>query len=334
MTPLLSLRQRVNALLDHNLPPSRARRVTGAVIGLLIVINVTSVILDSVESIRRTYEPILWWIEQIATGVFSVEYLSRLWSAVDRVDPRFRHPLWGRIAYATQFFSVIDLIAVLPGIIGLFGAGDLRVLRLMRLLRMLKLSRHSTTFTLLWSVVREEASAIGAILFILLLTLIVSASLMFMIEGEAQPTVFNSIPAAMWWAIETLTTVGYGDMVPMTPLGKIVGGLVSVTGIGTLALFSGVLTVSFMEQLRFRREKLRKLVDAGLDTGPMSAADKRGIERMGQELGMPRSETDGIIEAELEEHAQTCSHCGHRIGPREAGRQGSARRSSDSASGV
>src|ERR1700735_2472788 len=123
-------------------------------------------------------------------------------------------------------------------------------------------------------------------------------------------------------------------MVPMTPLGKIVGGLVSVTGIGTLALFSGVLTVSFMEQLRFRREKLRKLVDAGLDTGPMSAADKRGIERMGQELGMPRSETDGIIEADLDEHAQTCSHCGHRIGPREAGRQGSARRSSDSASGV
>jgi voltage-gated potassium channel len=317
MDSLLSLRRRANALLDHNLPPSRARRVAGGVIGLLIIINVASVILESVESIRRGYEPVLWWIEQIATAVFTLEYLSRLWSAVDRVDPRFRHPLWGRIAYATRFFAVIDLIAILPGIIGLFGAGDLRVLRLMRLLRMLKLSRHSTTFSLLWSVVREEASAIGAILFILLLTLVISASLMFMIEGEAQPAVFNSIPAAMWWAIETLTTVGYGDMVPVTPLGKIVGGLVSVTGIGTLALFSGVLTVSFMEQLRLRREKLRKLVDAGLETGPMSAADKRGIKRLGQAMGVPQNETDEIIAGETGGHARTCPHCGHRIGLRE-----------------
>src|SRR6202012_1370208 len=124
----------------------------------------------------------------------------------------------------------------------------------------------------------------GAILFILLLTLIISGSLMFMIEGEAQPTGFSSIPAGMWWGIETLTTVGYGDMVPVTPLGKIVGGFVSITGIGTLALFSGVLTVSFMDQLRRRREKLPHQIEAGPATGPMSAADRRSIEAMGKKL--------------------------------------------------
>jgi voltage-gated potassium channel len=124
-----------------------------------------------------------------------------------------------------------------------------------RLLRMLKLTRHSHVFGLLWAVVRQEAQAIGALLFILCLVLTVSGALMYMIEGDEQPTVFASIPASMWWAIETLTTVGYGDMVPETPAGRMLGGLVSITGIGTLALFSGLITVSFLDQLKIRREK-------------------------------------------------------------------------------
>ncbi|MEA2754064.1 MAG: voltage-gated potassium channel [Aliidongia sp.] len=317
MPSLVSLRRRVNALLDHSLPPTRASRAVGAFIVILIVINVASVILESVEQIRLGYEPTLWWIEQIATAAFTAEYLLRIWSAVDRVNGRFRHPVWGRVAYATRFFSVIDLIAILPGVLGLFGAGDLRVLRLMRLMRLLKLSRHSTTFSLLWSVFREEASAIGAILFTLMLTLIISASLMYLIEGEAQPTVFSSIPAAMWWGIETLTTVGYGDIVPVTPLGKIVGGLVSITGIGTLALFSGVLTVSFMEQLRLRRQKLRHLVDTDLATGQITQTDRRAIETMGKELGMSQVETHEIIKEEVRGHAMNCPHCGYSWLPRE-----------------
>jgi voltage-gated potassium channel len=320
MSSLVSLRRRVNALLDHNLPPTRASRLVGGFIVILIIINVASVILESVEPIRLNYEPVLWWIEQIATAAFTAEYLLRIWSAVDRVNGRFRHPVWGRVAYATRFFSVIDLIAILPGILGLFGAGDLRVLRLMRLMRLLKLSRHSTTFSLLWSVFREEASAIGAILFTLMLTLIISASLMYLIEGEAQPTVFSSIPAAMWWGIETLTTVGYGDIVPITPLGKIVGGLVSVTGIGTLALFSGVLTVSFMEQLRLRRQTLRHRVDTDFATGHMTPADTQAIEAMGKELGMSKVETNEIITEEVQGHAVNCPHCGHSWLPGEPAR--------------
>jgi voltage-gated potassium channel len=315
MASFVSLRRRANALLDHDLPPSPASRAVAVCIGVLIVINVGSVILESVEPIRERYEPVLWWIEQIATFVFAAEYLLRLWSAVDRVSGRFRHPLWGRLAYAVRFFSIIDLVAILPSILGFLGAGDLRVLRLMRLLRMLKLSRHSTTFSLLWAVFRDEASAIGAVLFILLLVLIMSGSLMYMIEGEAQPAVFSSIPAAMWWAIETLTTVGYGDMVPITPLGKIVGGLVSITGIGTLALFSGILTVSFMEQLCLRREMLRRLVDAGIATGKLTAADRRAVEAMGRKLGVSPGEADEIIAEETRPRPAICPVCGHHASP-------------------
>jgi voltage-gated potassium channel len=120
---------------------------------------------------------------------------------------------------------------------------------------MLKLVRHSTTFGLLFAVLREESRSIVALLFVLLLTVVISGSLMYMLESAAQPDVFSSIPAAMWWAIETLTTVGYGDMVPMTVARRIVGGVVSIVGIATLALFAGMITVGFLDQLNHYRER-------------------------------------------------------------------------------
>jgi voltage-gated potassium channel len=149
----------------------------------------------------------------------------------------------------------IDLVSVLPAVLGFFGAADLRVIRLLRLLRMLKLVRRSTTFGLLFAVLREESRSITALLFALLLTVTISGSLMYMLENEVQPEVFTSIPVAMWWAIEALTTVGYGDIVPLTIAGRVVGGLVSIIGIGTLALFSGLITVGFLDQLKAWREQ-------------------------------------------------------------------------------
>ena len=154
-----------------------------------------------------------------ATAIFAAEYVLRAWTCVDFHDARYRDPLWGRLRYLRSFFALVDLFSVLPAVLGFLGAGDLRVLRLLRLLRMLKLIRHSTTFGLLFAVLREEAQSITALLFVLLLTVTISGSLMFMLEGSEQPGVFTSIPAAMWWAIETLTTVGYGDMVPVTAAG-------------------------------------------------------------------------------------------------------------------
>jgi voltage-gated potassium channel len=313
---LVRLRGRVSALLDNDLPPTMASRAVNTALAMLIIVNVSSVILESVERLRGEFGPAFWWIEQISTTVFAIEYVMRVWSSVDRVNGKYRQPFLGRVHYATRPFAVIDLFAILPAILGMLGADDLRVLRLLRLLRMLKLSRHSTTFTLLWAVFREEARSIGAVLFLLILTLILSASVMYMVEGDAQPEVFSSIPAAMWWAIETLTTVGYGDMVPITPLGKVLGGFVSIIGIGTLALFSGVLTVSFMDQLRLRREQLRHLIEAGMATGPMTSADIRVIEDLGKRMGVSDADTEEILhEAIAEEQGihETCPHCGHGL---------------------
>jgi voltage-gated potassium channel len=247
-------RWQLSMLLDDDAPRSRKTLLFNATLALLIVVSVLAVILESVEPIRDRYPLAFGWIEHTATAVFAVEYAARLWVCVDYRSGRFRHPLWGRLRYVRSFYAIIDLIAVLPSLLGLLGSGDLRVLRLLRLLRMLKLTRRSATFSLLWAVFREEAHSIAALIFTLCLTLTISGALMYMVEAEQQPAVFNSIPAAMWWAIETLTTVGYGDMVPVTMAGRVLGGVVSIVGIGTLALFSGLITVGFLDQLKTRRE--------------------------------------------------------------------------------
>ena len=255
MADFNDLRRKLATIFEDEEPRSRLTRLFDAALALLIIVNVSGVILESVESIRRHFAVELDLLEHTATIIFATEYVLRLWACVDLRDQRYRNPLWGRLRYMRSFFALVDLVSVLPAIIGFFGAADLRVLRLLRLLRMLKLVRHSTTFGLLFAVLREERQSVSALLFVLLLTVTIAGSLMFMLESETQPTVFTSIPIAMWWAIETLTTVGYGDIVPMTAAGRIVGGVVSIIGIGTLALFSGLITVGFLDQLRAYREQ-------------------------------------------------------------------------------
>jgi voltage-gated potassium channel len=248
-----SLRVRLSGLFDDDAPRTLAVRVFNIALATLIIVNVIAVVLESVSWMSQRYSVTFVTIERVATAIFVAEYLLRVWTAVDYRSGRFRDPIWGRLEYMRGFFPLIDLVAVLPAVLGFFGGADLRVLRLLRLLRMIKLTRHSTVFGLLWDVLREEAHAIAALIFVLCLTLTVSAALMYMIEGDVQPTVFSSIPAAMWWAIETVTTVGYGDMVPVTAAGRILGGIISVIGIGTLALFSGLITAGYLNQLRLRR---------------------------------------------------------------------------------
>ena len=249
----ISIRHRLAGLFDDDAPRTLAVRLFNAALAILIIVNVTAVILESVDWLRARYPVTFILIERVATAIFAIEYILRVWTAVDYRSGLFRNPLWGRLRYMRGFFPLIDLVAVLPAVLGFFGGADLRVLRLLRLLRMIKLTRHSTVFGLLWAVLREESRAIAALIFVLCLTLTISGALMYMIEGDVQPKVFSSIPASMWWAIETVTTVGYGDMVPVTFPGRVLGGIVSVIGIGTLALFSGLITVGYLNQLKLRR---------------------------------------------------------------------------------
>ncbi len=309
---LAAVRRQLGRLFDDDLPPNRAARIFHVALAALILVNVGGVILESVEAFSQRFGVVLWWLEQVATAIFVVEYGLRAWACVELQNPHFHQPIRGRLRYLRSFFALIDLASILPAILGILGGGDLRTLRLLRLLRMLKLTRHATIFNLLWAVFREEARSIGAVLFILLLTLTISASLMYMIEGEAQPNAFSSIPAAMWWAVETLTTVGYGDLVPVTALGKVVGGVVSIVGVAALALFTSLITVSFLDQLRLRGQKLREAVAASVADGVLSTGEREAIEGLGERLGLPEHDTAEAVDDAGRDMADlaTCPHCG------------------------
>ena len=299
-------RRRLAVIFEDEEPRDAVTRAFNYALALLIVANVAGVVLESVEPIRDGFAAMFDVLEAGATAVFTAEYVLRAWVCIGFHDARYRDPLWGRLRYLRSFFALVDLLSVMPALLGLFAAADLRVLRLLRLLRMFKLVRHSTTFGLLFAVLREEAQSISALLFVLLLTVTISGSLMFMIEGPEQPAVFTSIPVAMWWAIETLTTVGYGDIVPITAAGRIVGSIVSIVGIGTLALFSGLITVGFLDQLKRYHEQHPRVTVAVTETSisvTQNFHDGDGIDKSG--LAAP------TLAQTLPQAARgVCPHCG------------------------
>jgi voltage-gated potassium channel len=309
-TKTAAWRRRLAIFFEDEEPRSAVTRGVDLALALLIIANVSCIVLESVEPVRRHFAAGFDAFEHIATAIFAAEYVLRAWACVDLHDARYRDPVWGRLRYLRSFFALVDLLSVLPALLGFLGADDLRVLRLLRLLRMLKLVRHSTTFGLLFAVLREEAQSVTALLFVLLLTVTISGSLMFMIEGPEQPGVFTSIPVAMWWAIETLTTVGYGDIVPITAAGRVVGGVVSIVGIGTLALFSGLITVGFLDQLRMYRERHAK-VNVAVSEKTISIT-QRFHERVSADIAsltdMPTASPDR--RQALPAMAGVCPHCG------------------------
>jgi len=309
---MLSLRKRLAAIFEDDDPREKWTRLFNWALAILIVANVSGIVLESVEPIRRQFSTELNAFEHVATAVFAVEYLLRVWASVDFHNALYHSAFWGRLRYMVSFFALVDLVAVLPAILGVFGAADLRVLRLLRLLRMLKLVRHSTTFGVLGAVLREEARSIGSLLFILLLTIAISGSLMYLLEADEQPAVFSSIPAAMWWAIETLTTVGYGDMVPTTLAGRLLGGVVSIVGIGTLALFSGLITVGFLDQLKIHRERIAAM---HMPDAPGSAMLTGGAPAHHDALRLAEPRPAALGADVTAPSHRVCPHCGVPLPP-------------------
>jgi len=225
--------------------------VVRIVIGILIVLSILSVMLETMEDFESKYSEALDIFETVTVVIFSIEYLLRLWSAVE--IPKYQHPIFGRIRYILSPLSLVDLLAITPFYLPHLTTLDLRFLRglrLIRLLRVLKLGHYSRSLTLIVKVTKKKRHEIGAAIFLMGLVLVMSSSLMYYIEHEAQPKSFPSIPASMWWGVATLTTVGYGDVYPITTLGKLCSALITIIGIGIVALPSGIIVAGFIEELQ------------------------------------------------------------------------------------
>lgn len=233
---------------------SKLERWLRAAIAVLIGLTIIVVILETVHSIKAVCGVYFEWFEIITVGIFSVEYLLRVWSVT--LDPRYAHPVWGRLRYAMTPFALVDLIAIapffLPHVVDL-DLMTLRGLRLARLLRVMKLGRFSQALGMLGRIVRNKLDEILAATTIMIALLLVASTLMYYIEHEAQPEAFPNIPAALWWGVVTLTSVGYGDVYPVTVLGKLCAGVIALVGIGIVALPSAVIVAGFVEEMQSRR---------------------------------------------------------------------------------
>lgn len=255
MTRSGSIRQRVWEFCEPNTSASRLeRRLHGALL-LLILLNVLAVILESVVQFRAAYGRWFDAFEWFSVAVFTIEYLARLWACTN--DPRYPHPVWGRVRYAFSPMALIDLAAILPSYL-VFMHADLRVIRSLRLLRLArigKIGRYSEAANILMRVLKAKREEMLVTLSLVGLLGVVFASLAYFAEHQAQPEAFPDIPHALWWAFVTITTVGYGDLAPITPLGKFIGVCTAILGILMIALPTGVLGAAFVEELNRAHKK-------------------------------------------------------------------------------
>ncbi len=227
-------------------PP--AHHYVRVVIATLIGLSMLAVILESEPELEKSYRGYFYAFEIVIIAAFSLEYVLRLWSIVE--EERYSHWLFGRLRYIVTPMALVDLVSVLPFYLQAFVTLDLRymrTLRLVRLVRVMKLGHYSTSLTMINRVIKNKKHEMVASIFLVGVLLIVASTIMYHVENEAQPEKFSSIPTTMWWGVATLTTVGYGDLVPKTLLGRIFSSVISILGIGVFALPAGILVSGFIE---------------------------------------------------------------------------------------
>jgi voltage-gated potassium channel len=249
------LQNRLWEIVEISRPGDRLSRAFNVSILSLIFLNVAAVIIESIDGIRLKYGIFFRIFEVFSIIVFTIEYIARMWSCV--VDARYERPVIGRLSFARQPMSIIDLLVVLPFYIPLFGI-DLRFMRAVRLLRVLriaKIGRYSTSLKLIGNVMKSKKDELAMTVAVMALLLVISACIMYECENQAQPKAFPDIPTTMWWSVVTLTTVGYGDVYPITALGRFFAAITAILGIGMFALPTGIIGAGFVEEINKRKSK-------------------------------------------------------------------------------
>jgi voltage-gated potassium channel len=246
------VRHRLYGLLEHGPIGDRAGRLTGQFIVALIVLNLVVVVLESVPAYEARFRALFIAIELFSLVVFTVEYALRVWVAVEHAPYRHLRKRVARLRFVTSPFGIVDLLAVVPFWLAFAGPADLRVVLIFRFVRFLKLARYSPSMRSLLAALYSERRALFGCFVILMGATTVAASIMHLVEGSVQPKNFGTIPDAMWWAIVTLSTIGYGDVVPITPAGKLVAAATGMTGLIMVALPIGIIATAFAEEVHRR----------------------------------------------------------------------------------
>jgi voltage-gated potassium channel Kch len=260
-----------------------------------VIVSVIAVILESVHSIQYLLNLEFIILDAIAVGIFTLEYCLRLYSCVE--NPGMQQALSGRFKQAKTTSSIIDFLAILPFFLEVFlhHLLDLRFLRVFRLLRLLKLTRYTGATTTLTRVISREWPVLAASAFIMLLLVIMTASLGYLFEHEAQPDKFENIPQSIYWAVITLASVGYGDISPITPMGRVMTIILALLGIGIFAIPAALLSSAFTDQLRIERETLKNELYEMLADGVLDEAETEKIMAEAKRLHLSEEEVNRLI---------------------------------------
>jgi voltage-gated potassium channel len=297
-----TLRQKVHALLFDTETSGRLHQYIDNFIVTWVLISVAGVILESVDSIDTIFEVEFVVLDVIAVAVFSTEYILRLYSCVE--SPEFAGRFLGRFRYAKKPIAVIDLLAILPYFLEVFlhHLLDLRFLRIFRLMRLLKLTRYTQATGTLLKALSREWPVIAASMFIMLLMVVLTASLGYLFEHQAQPDKFENIPQSIYWAVVTLASVGYGDISPVTPIGRLMTIVMALVGIGIFAVPAAILSSAFNDQLHKDREKMHNELYRYLDDGVLDDDERQAIYEEAKRLHIPEEDVELMIERVRQEH--------------------------------
>lgn len=261
----MTLRKKIYRILEPTEKGGTIERIFEFFLIIIIILNILLILLESVQEYNQKYSVLFNQFEIFSVFFFTLEYIFRVYSIVEK--PKFEHPVNGRWKYVKSPIAIIDLISFLPFYISFlpFDLRFLRIFRLMGLFRMFKIARYLHALNIFKRVIYERKEQLVLTIIFILFILIIISSLMFYIENPYQPETFSSIPATMWWGVATLTTVGYGDMVPVTAIGKILSGMFAIVGFGLLALPAGILSSGFFEMMHTAKSKKQTCPHCGKD---------------------------------------------------------------------
>lgn len=317
----ITSRKRTAELLEAHRPNDPTGRLIDTFLILLILANVIAVILETLPAFEKAHAVFFWRFEVFSVCIFTVEYFLRLWSCVEKNPGSKRSPTILRLKWMFSPLGLIDLLAIVPFYAYLFLPMHLdtllilRVFRGIRLLRIFKLTRYSPAMKVLRRVMQEEFRTLMVVGFLLLVVMVVASWGIYILESKVQPEHFGSIPQAMWWAVVSLTTVGYGDVVPITPVGKMFAGFIALLGIGMAALPAGILAAGFASEMRRREQRFNRALNMVLADGVITVHEKRELERLREELGLSEEEAHSLLldaRKSWLKHTK-CPHCGKHI---------------------
>ena len=291
-----TFRQRVYALLNPTERSGKLHEMLDTFLVWWVFISVVAVVLESVESIHYVLNVQFIIVDAVAVLIFSMEYIFRLYSIAE--DPNYKGGVKGRIAYAKTPIVIIDFLAIVPFFLeSMLGQlVDLRFLRIFRLMRLLKLTRYTSSTDTLVKALKREWPVIGASTFIMLLLVVLTASLGYLFEHAAQPDKFENIPQSIYWAVVTLASVGYGDISPVTPVGRLMTIIMALVGIGIFAVPAAILSSAFNDQLHKDREMMHNELMRFFKDGILDEEERAKLMREADALHISPEEVELLIE--------------------------------------